>query len=275
MANRAVDKRSKKTDQKSKGVLSGKRIVVTRAASQARELAQRIEALGGEAIGFPTIEIQPPQSYDDLDAAISDIQSYDWIIFTSVNGVDGFLQRLNTLRVWVTALSALRIAAIGPETAKRLAQVGLRPAIVPDQYMAEGILDVLDCESMRDRRVLIPRAAKARDVLPQTLREWGATVNVVETYRTAMPSAEVSALRQLIVERNIDMITFTSPSTVNNFISMMGLKTLAELPTTIAIACIGPITQQRVEELGGRADVVANEFTIAGLVRAIADHFRG
>lgn len=273
MTNRALDKRSKRDDADPKEILLGRRIVVTRARSQAGELAQRIEELGGEVIEFPTIEIQQPQSYQDLDTAIRGIQSYDWVIFTSVNGVERFLQRLTTRRMPVTELAVAHIAAIGPETAKRLTQAGLQPALVPEQYIAEGMLKVLGSETMRGRRVLIPRAAKARDVLPQTLRDWGASVDVVETYRTEMPNTDLSVLRQLVLEGKIDMITFTSPSTVANFVKLFRLERLAELPNEIALACIGPITEKSVEALGGRAQVVAEEFTIPGLVRAIVNYF--
>jgi uroporphyrinogen III methyltransferase / synthase len=275
MAKRALDKRSRRKHAGPKQVLIGKRIVITRAYSQAGELAQRIKSLGGEVIEFPTIEIGPPESYEALDAAIRGIQSYDWIIFTSVNGVERFLQRVAKLEPFLRGVTARQIAAIGPKTAETLAKAGLKPAIVPEQYLAEGILKVFRPESMRGKRVLIPRAAKARDILPQTLREWGARVDVVETYRTTMPNTDVSFLRELILEEKIDMITFTSPSTVSNFVKLLRLQSLAELPTTGALACIGPITQETLEQLGGRAHVVAEEFTMPGLVRAIVNYFAG
>ena len=168
--------------------LIGKRIVVTRARAQAESLARRIEELGGEVIEFPTIEIQPPENFAAFDAAIEKIESYDWLIFTSVNSVEPFLSRLQRKGKTVASLTALKIGAIGPETAKRLEESGLHPSLVPARYQAEGILDAVAPETMRGKRVLIPRAAEAREILPNTLRRWGAFVDVVVAYRTALPA---------------------------------------------------------------------------------------
>ena len=153
--------------------------MVTRARAQAESLARRIEELGGEVIEFPTIEIQPPESFAAFDAAIEKIASYDWLIFTSVNSIEPFLSRLRGKGKTVASLTALKIGAIGPETAKRLEESGLRASLVPARYQAEGILDAVAAETMRGRRVLIPRAAEAREVLPNTLRQWGAFVDAV------------------------------------------------------------------------------------------------
>ena len=150
--------------------LAGKRIVVTRARSQASSLIQRIEKLGGEVIEFPTIEIQPPESYAALDNAIANIRTYDWLLFTSVNGVEQFLLRLQSLSKSMTELEGIKVGAIGPETAKRLEGAGIKNCVVPRQYQAEGMLEALSRQMMRGKRVLIPRAAKARDILPKTLR---------------------------------------------------------------------------------------------------------
>jgi uroporphyrinogen III methyltransferase/synthase len=253
----------------------GKRIVITRARSQAGELARGITELGAEVVDCPTIEIQPPERYDRLDAAIEAIQTYDWLIFTSVNGVEQFLMRLERITGSLAKLTGSQIAAIGPETAARLARAGLKPAVVPKQYMAEGILNVLTADLMRGKRVLIPRAAKARDVLPETLREWDAAVDVVDVYRTVVPDTDVSVLRTLLREQKVDMVTFTSSSTVVNFAKLFRVQSLAELLAATTIACIGPITKNTVEELGGHATVVAEEFTIPGLVRAIIKYFEG
>ena len=255
--------------------LAGRRIVVTRARSQAGSLAQRIEELGGEVIEFPTIDIQPPESYAALDAAIDKIHTYDWLIFTSVNGVEQFLARSKSLNKSVTKLRDIEVAAIGPETASRLELAGIRTSLVPRKYQAEGILEVLTPETVRGKRVLIPRAAKARDILPETLRQWGAEVDVIEAYRTVMPATDISGLRKLLLERKVDMITFTSSSTVTNFARLFQGQNLSQIVTGSAIACIGPITKLTVEDLGGHADVVAEEFTVPGLVRAILDYFVG
>ena len=253
--------------------LTGKRIVVTRARSQASSLVQRLGDLGGEVIEFPTIEIQPPESYSALDEAIKKISHYDWLIFTSVNGVEEFFRRFKLLDKSSIELKAIEVAAIGPETADRLQAAGVPCRLVPKQYQAEGLLELLTPQQMLGKRVLIPCAAKARDVLPKTLREWGAQVDMVEAYRTVAPAVDISALMHSIQRREIDMVTFTSSSTVTHFARLLEGRSLAETLAGIAVACIGPITRQTVVELGGQTDVVAEEFTIPGLVRAIAKYF--
>ncbi|HEY1266624.1 MAG TPA: uroporphyrinogen-III synthase [Candidatus Binatia bacterium] len=252
--------------------LSGRRIVVTRARAQAGAFTRGLEALGAEAIEFPTIEIAPPESYRSLDNAISNIESYNWIIFTSVNGVDYFSARLRLLNRDLNV--KLRAAAIGPETAKAAEALGLRPEVVPEEYRAEAILEKLGPEEMRGRRVLVPRAAEARDVLIRTLRDWGAEVDVVEAYRTIPPKADPAPLRARLLSGEIDMVTFTSSSTVKNFSALFGSADLHRLLIRTAVACIGPITEATAKELGMRVDVVAQEYTIAGLTDAIVEYFK-
>jgi uroporphyrinogen III methyltransferase / synthase len=268
MAIQAADKRSASSDP-----LKGKRILVTRPRTQAKPLVQAIEALGGEGIEFPTIEIRPPDSYGPLDWAIEQIQTYDWLIFTSVNGVECFLARFDKLAKSLADLDDIEIVAIGPETAKRLEAAGIPPGLVPQLYQAEGILETLAGKTLQGKRVLIPRAAKARDILPETLRRQGAQVDVVIAYQTVLPQVDVPALCGILREGGIDAITFTSSSTASNFSAMLEGQDLPRLLARIAIACIGPITKKTVEDLGLRADVVAAEFTIPGLVSAIADYF--
>jgi uroporphyrinogen III methyltransferase / synthase len=268
MTLQTTDKRLLSSD-----VLRGKRILVTRARSQASSLVQGIEALGGAVVEFPTIEMRPPESYAPLDRAIQQIATYDWLIFTSVNGVEQFLNRFEKLGKKVADLAGIEIGAIGPETANRLAAARIQTSLVPRQYQAEGILEMLTPETLRGKRVLIPRAAQARDILPETLRQWGAQVDIVEAYQTVLPQADVSALCSLLREDGIDMITFTSSSTVSNFAALLRDQDLPRLLSGIVIACIGPITKGTVEDLGMRPEVVADEFTIPGLVRAIIDYF--
>lgn len=256
-------------------VLKGKRILVTRARSQALGLVRRIESLGGEVVEFPTIEIQPPESYGPLDQAIKQIVSYDWLIFTSVNGVEQFLHRFESLGKELADLTVNKIGAIGPETAKRLTAAHIEPNLVPRQYQAEGILEALIPENLRGKRVLIPRAARARDVLPETLRQWGARVDVVEAYQTVLPQADASGLWKLLREGRIDVIAFTSSSTVTNFATLLRDQDLASLLSGVAIASIGPVTRKTVEDLGMRSEIVSKEFTIPGLVSAIVDYFGG
>jgi uroporphyrinogen III methyltransferase / synthase len=268
MTLQAADKPSVSSD-----ALKGKRILITRARSQVPSLAQRIESLGGEVIEFPTIEIRPPESYGPLDQAIKQIASYDWLIFTSVNGVDQFLSRFEKLGKNIADLAGIEVGAIGPETAKRLTAAHIQPSLVPKQYQAEGILEALISETVLGKRMLIPRAAKARDILPETLRRWGARVDVVEAYQTVLPQVDVSALCQLLSEGTIDVITFTSSSTATNFAVMLRDRDLPRLFSRAVIACIGPITKKTVEGLGMRPEIVSEEFTIPGLVNAMVDYF--
>ena len=268
MTLQTTDKRLLSSD-----VLRGKRILVTRARSQASSLVQGIESLGGEVIEFPTIEIRPPETYGPLDQAINQIGSYDWVIFTSVNGVEQFLNRFEKLGKNVADLAGVEVGAIGPETAKSLTAARIQPSLVPKQYQAEGILEMLTPETLRGKRVLIPLAAQARDILPETLRQWGAEVDIAEAYQTVLPQADVSTLCRLFRQDGIDMITFTSSSTVSNFAALLRDQDLPRLLSGIVIACIGPITKRTVEDLGMRPEVVAEEFTIPGLVRAIIDYF--
>jgi uroporphyrinogen III methyltransferase/synthase len=253
--------------------LAGRRIVVTRARKQAGGLAQRIEALGGEVIEFPTIEIQPPASFADLDRAVRQIDAYHWIIFTSVNSVEPFLERLKRAGKAVADLCHAQVAAIGSETAKRLSSAGVAVAVIPRRYQAEGLLESLTPSALVGKRVLIPRAAKARDILPETLREWGATVDVVETYRTVAPAFDATAIRRRLQDGSIDMITFSSSSTVSNFVQLCGGDSLGDLVGAAAIASIGPITAKTIEVLGGRVAIMAQEFTIDGLIAAMIDYF--
>lgn len=265
---------AEKTLSVSNGVspLSGRRIVITRARAQAGALADRIEELGGEVIEFPTIDIQSPEGFAAFDEAVAKIESYDWLIFTSVNGVEPFLERLRHAGKDASVLAHLRIAAIGPETAKRLEAAGIHTCLVPQRYQAEGILDAIAPETIAGKRVLIPRAAEAREVLPETLRQWGATVDVVVAYRTVLPHTDARPLAALLEQGKVDVITFTSSSTVRNFVRLFNGRNLGEIAAGSAVACIGPITAGTVKALGGRADILAREFTIPELVNAIVEH---
>jgi uroporphyrinogen III methyltransferase/synthase len=231
--------------------------------------------LGGEVVEFPTIEIRPPDSFELLDQAIQRISSYDWLMFTSVNGVERFLERFQRLGLTINEISGIEVGAIGPETAKRLVASQIQPTLVPEQYRAEGILEALTPARVAGKKVLLPRASRARDILPETLREWGAQVDVVEAYQTVLPRADVSALCGLLRDGKIDMVTFTSSSTVANFAAMFQNQDLTVLLAKVAVACIGPITNRTLKDLGMQAQVVAEEFTIAGLLRAMVSYFSG
>ncbi len=253
--------------------LSGRRIVITRSRSQAAVFARALEELGGEVIEFPTIEILPPQSYDPLDRAIQKIENYHWIIFTSVNGVDHFFARWKRLHRDIRGLGGIQIAAIGPETARSLESVDLRPHLVPQEFRAEAILEELKRDEMRGKRILLPRASRARDILPKTLQEWGAEVDVIEAYQTVAAKNDARSLQEMLRRKQIDMITFTSSSTVTYFAALFAGEDIGALLSGAAVACIGPITQRTAEELGMRVHLVSRDYTIPGLTKAITEYF--
>lgn len=255
--------------------LAGRRIVITRARAQAAPLVQHLERLGAEVIEFPTIEIRAAESFAALDEAIARLANYDWLIFTSVNGIEPFLSRLAHAGLDLSAAAHLRIGAIGPETAKRLEASGFRATLVPERYQAEGILDALSPQEIAGKRFLIPRAARARDILPETLRRWGALVDVVPAYRTVLPQTDIRPLSVMLSRGKVAVIAFTSSSTVKNFLRLFGAARLSEITGESAIACIGPITADTVVEMGGEAHIVAQEFTVSGLAAAIVEYFSG
>ena len=168
-------------------VLSEKRIVITRPRKQSGELTRRLTELGAEVIEFPTISIEPPANYEPMDRAIGQLHQYDWLIFTSVNGVQSFFNRLRHFGNDSQAIKHLKVVAIGPETAGRLRDEGVHVYLIPAKYQAEGILEGLNAAEISGRRILMPRAARAREILPQTLREWGASVDVVQAYEIVLP----------------------------------------------------------------------------------------
>jgi uroporphyrinogen III methyltransferase/synthase len=258
--------------------LFGRRIVVTRPSERAGSLADLLEEQGAEVIVFPTIALVPPADPGALERAVAAAGSYDWIVFTSARGVQAFFARFEAQRLDVRALAAVRLAAIGPETAAELERRLLRPAVVPADYRAEGLLDALGADVVRGRRILLPRAAGARAVLPAELRARGATVDEVEAYRAVPPpDADAVPLRVALAAGEIDALTFTSSSTVTNFAAMLGTAALAPLaraPRPV-VACIGPVTADTARELGLRVDVVPAEYTGAALAGALCRHLTG
>lgn len=254
--------------------LFGKRIVLTRAREQAREFAQLLTAYGAETIEAPTIQIVPPASWKAIDQAIAALADYSWLIFTSVNGIAPFMERLKVARKDVRALAHLRICAIGPRTAEELTRFGLAADLVPSEYQAEGMVAALGTYDMRGKKVLIPRAEVAREILPQQLREKGATVDVLAVYRTIAPEADLSRLREQIESGGIDAVTFTSSSTVRNFVDMVGgMEQAKRLGTKTTVACIGPITAHSAEEAGLPVTIMPMENTVPALAQAIVRYF--
>ncbi len=252
--------------------LAGKRVVVTRARDQARELAERLRAEGAEPVLLPTIELVPPaDGYAALDAALRALDTFDWIIFTSVNGVAHTCARLEALGRHPRALNRLRVAAIGPATARALRERGVRVDVVPPTYVAEAILEVLPLEP--GAGILLPRADIARPALREGLRAAGARVVEVAAYRTVPARPDPGALARL--EAGVDAITFTSGSTVRHFVTLLGAERARRLARGAVVAAIGPITARVAREMGLPPDVVAREHTVPGLIAALCAHVRG
>jgi uroporphyrinogen III methyltransferase / synthase len=253
--------------------LSGKRILITRPSHQAEEFRGRLAALGAEVIAFPAIEIRDPSSWESLDRAIGDVEAYQWLVFTSVNGVEKFFSRYWKLKRDLRDLKGIRIAAIGSATEKAVAARGLKVEVLPDEFKAEGLLQSLKGKVLKGSRILIPRARVARDVLPDELKRQGAHVDVVEAYETAPPREGRERLELLLDERPLDMIVFTSSSTVTNMVEMIMPGSLCTTLQHTAIAAIGPITKQTAEAHGLAVQVQPNQYTIPALVDAIVSFY--
>jgi len=254
--------------------LFGKRIVLTRAREQAGEFARLLAAYGAEPVSAPTIKTVPPPSWEALDQAIARLSSYSWLIFTSVNGIAPFMERLKRVRKDARALAHLRIGAIGPRTADELGRYGLTADLIPSEYQAEGMVAAMSQHKLTGAKVLIPRAEVARELLPEQLRAQGAMVDVVPVYRTVLPESDLSRLKEQIQAGAIDVITFTSSSTVSNFVELLGGAGEARrLGTKTTIACIGPITAKTAEEYGLPVAIVPGENTVPALAQAIVRYY--
>ncbi|HWR39030.1 MAG TPA: uroporphyrinogen-III C-methyltransferase [Patescibacteria group bacterium] len=250
----------------------GKNVLVTRAREQASALTAELEAMGAECLEAPAIKIVPPESYEPIDQAISALHDYQWLIFTSTNGVDAFFRRLAAARHDARALAACKVAAIGAQTAERLLGYGIAADLVPIEFRAEGIVDAMKEYIQPGMNVLIPRALVARDLLPQKLTEMGARVNVVPAYRTVLGDVDGPALAAQLAVGAVDLVTFTSSSTVTNLLQLLGDKG-PELINRAQVACIGPITAGTCQEHGIHVDVMAGEYTIKGMAAAIKTLF--
>lgn len=244
--------------------LTGKRILVTRPRAQAAALIDRLAALGAEPVIFPTIEISALADTSLIDQAITQLNTYQWVIFTSVNGVSAFWQRLTALGKESSAFAGIQVAAIGPATAQALMEKGVQPSFVPEEYVAEAILPGLG--DVRGLRILLPRAEIARKALVEALQNQGAFPDEITVYRTLPTHADAQALAEL--EKGVDFATFTSSSTVQNFFDLLGGQALDLLKGAV-IACIGPITAETAQKLGLAVDIVAEDYTVDGLVEAL------
>jgi uroporphyrinogen-III synthase len=251
--------------------LTGKRILITRTRQQASELAVQLEAQGAETILIPTIELAPPGSFEGLDNALTSLQSFDWVIFTSANAVHAFGNRGRELDI---AAIPKKIAVIGPATARAVREIGLTPELIPPQFVAESLADALRPFAAGTSMLLV-RAEQARDTLPEMLAAAGTQLTIAHAYRSVVPSDSIAALERILAaaERYPDAITFTSSSTATNLFALLetaGLK----LPDQIVRASIGPITSRTLQELGYTATIEATEPSVAALCQALMEHFR-
>ena len=259
--------------------LAGRTIVITRARSQAADFVAALEDYGARVLLCPTIEIAEPESYDALDEAIDHLYGYDWIIFTSVNGVEYFLRRLAARDHQVSELDGLRVCAIGEATAEQLNDAHVHVDVIPEEFKAEGVFAALEQyvgsrDALSALNVLIPRAAVARDYLPTVLADAGARVDVVTAYRTVQPSGlDRGKVGAMLTGGAADCIAFTSSSTVRNLARLFDTNDLGEVLKGVAIACIGDVTSATATEYGLRTDIQPSEFTTPALAKAIAEHF--
>ncbi len=250
--------------------LFGKRVIVTRSRAQASELSHRLRALGAQVRELPVIEIVPPDSWQPLDRCIRQLERYDWIIFTSVNGVRSLLERLEASARDIRDLKGCRLCAIGPATARELEQYRLRVDLVPDRYVAESLLAALaEREDLPGKRFLLPRADIARDVLPEQLRQRGAEVDCVVAYRTVQGYPDTEGLRAQLEAGEIDWITLSSSSTARNFFQLLGLEQDKARLLKVRFASIGPITSQTLRQYGVEPAVESAVHTIPALVEAM------
>jgi uroporphyrinogen-III synthase len=249
--------------------LSGTRILVGRARHQAATLSAGLRILGASVIEIPFIEIRKPKSLEPLDNALKNLQTHDWLILTSANGVEAMWERLRKLRIPRTKLKHLQIAAIGPATKNAIVKHGLKVQMVPEEYVAESVVKGLR-DKVGGKRVLLVRAKVARDVIPEELRAAGAHLDVVEAYETVVPEKSRQRLRSLLQNRarRPHMVTFTSSSTVRNFSELLGNNRARKLKD-VQFASIGPVTSATLRELEFPVALEAKEFTMAGLIRAI------
>ncbi len=252
--------------------LFGKRILVTRAEHQANELSRLLLESGAMPVEMPVIKISPPPTWKQLDQAILNLKSYHWIIFTSVNAVEVFCKRLYALELDVRQLAGVRIGAIGPATARALEARGLHPDYLPETYTSQGFLGGLKGQDIAKCRVLLPRANIAGNELADGITKLGAEVHQVTAYKIAATRKSVSQGKQMLLRGEVDVITFTSASTVNNLLAILGQEW--EVLKVAKLACIGPNTAAALAEKGLKADIVAREHTIPGLLEAMEQYFQ-
>ncbi len=259
--------------------LLGRNILVTRAHRDKDQLVTQLEVYGANVLYCPTIEIVEPESFAPLDQAIDKLSQYDWIIFTSRNAVEAFLGRLKKLGKQIDPLAHLKILAVGPSTAKALEKANILVTLIPEKFHAEGALASLenyyqDNDSLTKCRLLFPRALVGRDILPIELEKLGVKVDLVVAYQTSIPTGAKEEVLAIFANKKIDLITFTSPSTINNLVEFIGSNALANLLKHTAIACIGPVTTNAVIDAGLEVSICPTESTALSLAEAIKNYLK-
>ncbi|HEX4310971.1 MAG TPA: uroporphyrinogen-III synthase [Acidobacteriaceae bacterium] len=249
--------------------LAGRRILVTRARHQAGQLSEKLRALGASVVEIPAIEIVAPESFAELDGALGNLSQYGWLIVTSANGVAALAGRMGELGIVADVFGGLKIAAVGSATAQALEDLGLTVAVTPAEYVAESLVSALESD-MRGQRVLLVRATVARDVIPDALRGRGATVDVVDAYRTVIPAESVTAICTIFGDggKVPDAATFTSSSTVTNFLNLAQAAGV-EVPKAMRAVSIGPITSRTLRDNGWEPAAEADPHDLGGLVAAV------
>ena len=258
--------------------LSGRTVVVTRAASQANDFVTELETYGANVIVCPTIEIAEPESYERLDEAIDHLYGYDWIILTSANAINFFLRRMQTRGVNIDQLDEIKVCAIGHASADKLRDAHVHVDVVPSQAKAEGVFAALSeyaggVEQLRGLNILLPRAAVGRDYLPKALEEAGARVDVVTAYRTVVPENLDRGRLSAMLAGSGDCIAFTSSSQVKNLALLFDTHDLSKVLSGVTIACIGDVTAATAAEYGLRVDIQPAQSTVKDLAKAIADYY--
>jgi uroporphyrinogen III methyltransferase/synthase len=272
-----VVKLRKSIDWFEKRPLFGTRMVVTRTRAQASELVARLEENGAACLEYSTIHIEPVDDYRLLDQALENIDNYDWILFTSLNSITYFFKRLNATGRDSRVLASCCIGAVGRATAEELHKHGLRADLIPKDFTGEGLARALIEQGVQKKNILLPRALKAMQTLPEMLEDAGAEVTVAPVYQNVPPQGRKDELRDQLQEGDIDLVTFTSSSTVTNFLTMVDARDEQELHNLLSgvkIAAIGPITAETVRKNGLEVDIQPDRYTISDMVDAIVDHYR-
>jgi uroporphyrinogen III methyltransferase/synthase len=252
--------------------LFGKTIVITRAENQSDSMVRLLQDKGAEPFSFPVIQTVPPEDWTPLDDALTRLSQYHGLIFTSANGVKFFMQRLQEKQQDIRDLKGVRIFTIGPKTEDAINAFGIRVDVVPEDFVAESLLKSLGQENVKEKRFLIPRAAVAREILPDQLREMGAQVDVVPAYQTIPPKRKNWDFARRLQDGTISVITFTSSSTVTNFLDQIDAD-LKPYLDNVTFACIGPVTADSAKARGLNVQIIPDQYTVEALVAAIEDHY--